>query len=225
MKKPASGVGMANEVFGQKQHETRSQEIIEIIEAFILALVAVATAWAGYQAAVWNGQQSRLYGESSKQRITADQLATLGGQERIYDTMTANFWINAKSDGNEKLATVYERRFRDEFRVAFNAWIALDPLTNPQATPGPTFMPEYHDANNDKAAQLDAQASATFDEGTVARDHADGYVRVTLYLATVLLLIAISQKFRFRPVRIALLAIAAILLGVGLSSFVTFPRL
>jgi hypothetical protein len=31
-------------------------EVIEIIEALILALVAVATAWSGYQAAAWAGK-------------------------------------------------------------------------------------------------------------------------------------------------------------------------
>ena len=32
-------------------------EMIEIIEALILALVAVATAWSGYQAAEWAGKR------------------------------------------------------------------------------------------------------------------------------------------------------------------------
>ena len=34
------------------------EELTEIIEVIVLALVAIATAWSGYQAAEWNGQQS-----------------------------------------------------------------------------------------------------------------------------------------------------------------------
>ena len=34
-------------------------EVLEIIEALILALVAVATAWSGYQAAKWAGKARR----------------------------------------------------------------------------------------------------------------------------------------------------------------------
>jgi len=44
--------------------ESRDQsrlEVVEIIEALILALVAVATAWSGYQAASWAGKRSEQY--------------------------------------------------------------------------------------------------------------------------------------------------------------------
>ncbi len=35
------------------------------------------------------------------------------------------------------------RRFRPQFLVAFNAWIATNLLHNPKAPPGPTYMPQY----------------------------------------------------------------------------------
>jgi hypothetical protein len=37
-----------------------SDEIVEIVEAILLAVVAVATAWGGYQAARWDGRQAEL---------------------------------------------------------------------------------------------------------------------------------------------------------------------
>src|SRR5437667_9249184 len=77
-------------------------EAIEIIEALILALVAVATAWSGYQAAEWAGKRAQQYAEASRLRVTAEGLATLTGQERIYDSDTFNSWIAAKLDGKEK---------------------------------------------------------------------------------------------------------------------------
>src|SRR2546425_13360509 len=52
-------------------------EAIEIIEAIILALVAVATAWSGYQAARWNGNRAEQYAKASLLRVTAEGLATL----------------------------------------------------------------------------------------------------------------------------------------------------
>lgn len=36
-------------------------ETLEIVEAIFLALVAIATAWSGYQAARWDGRQALLY--------------------------------------------------------------------------------------------------------------------------------------------------------------------
>ena len=52
-------------------------EVIEIIEALILALVAVATAWSGYQAAKWAGNRAENYAQASRLRVTAEGLASL----------------------------------------------------------------------------------------------------------------------------------------------------
>src|SRR6266850_2263930 len=49
-------------------------EVIEIIEALILALVAVATAWSGYQAAKWAGMRAENYAQASRLRVTAEGL-------------------------------------------------------------------------------------------------------------------------------------------------------
>jgi len=46
----------------------RRFEAIEIIEAVILALVAVATAWSGYQAAQWAGKRAERYAKASRLR-------------------------------------------------------------------------------------------------------------------------------------------------------------
>src|SRR5438128_11634482 len=117
-------------------------ESIEIIEAVILALVAVATAWSGYQAAQWAGKRAEQYAEATRLRVTGEGLATLAGQERIYDSDTFNSWLVAKLDGMEKAAELFERRFRDEYRPAFTAWLKTDPFNNAQATPGPILITE-----------------------------------------------------------------------------------
>ena len=63
----------------------RWRERVEIIEAILLAAVAIATAWSGYQAARWDGRQAELYGHASTIRIQADEATTLGGQQRLLD--------------------------------------------------------------------------------------------------------------------------------------------
>ena len=44
-------------------------EVLEIIEALILALVAVATAWSGYQAAQWAGKRAQEYAKANRLRV------------------------------------------------------------------------------------------------------------------------------------------------------------
>ena len=58
------------------EHANFSHVILEIAEALVLAIVAIATAWSGYQAALWTGHQSELYGQASKLRVQAEGAAT-----------------------------------------------------------------------------------------------------------------------------------------------------
>src|SRR5919108_4632467 len=123
--------------------KSRWEDLVEILEALLLAIVAVATAWSGYQAAQWDGRQAELYAQSSTMQTRANRALTLGGQQRLLDVTTFNTWIEAQSEGKRELAALLERRFSPEYQTAFDAWIALDPFSNPDAPPGPGFMPQY----------------------------------------------------------------------------------
>src|SRR6476646_10138574 len=177
-------------------------EVIEIIEALILALVAVATAWSGYQAAKWAGMRAENYAQASRLRVTAEGLATLAGQERIYDSDTFNSWLAAKLDGKEQAAEFFERRFRDEYRPAFAAWLGTEPFKNAQAAPGPIFMPEYHNAKHEHFLGLNKEAAEMVERGTKSGETGDQDGRITVLLATVLLITAIGQRFRCKVVRV-----------------------
>jgi len=200
-------------------------EVIEIIEALILAFVAVATAWSGYQAAQWAGKRAEQYAEASRLRITAEGLTTLAGQERIYDSDTFNSWLAAKLNRQEEAAEFFERRFRDEYRPAFAAWLGTDPFKNPKAPPGPIFMPEYHNAKHEQFLGLTKQAAEMADLGTKSGETGDQYVRITVLLATVLLITAIGQRFRFKTVRILFMILACLLLCLPFWQLLTLPRI
>ncbi len=207
------------------EHEqSRAHEILEIVEAIVLALVAITTAWSGYQAALWTGHQSELYGTSSRLRVQAEGAATAANQERLYNASTVVEWLKADEAGNKKLADLFERRFLPEFRPAFQAWKKTDPLNNPSAPAGPQLMAEYHSAATEKAAKLNDEATEAFEQGNQARARSDDYVRVTVMLATVLLLTAISQRFKTHAVRIGMAGIAALLLCIPLYRILTLPR-
>src|SRR3984957_3854237 len=195
------------------EHEKSSEHVIlEIVEALVLAIVAITTAWSGYQAALWTGHQSELYGQASKLGVKAEGAATYANQERLYNASTVVEWLKAEAHGDKKLIDLFERRFLPEFRPAFEAWKKTDPLNNPSAPAGPQLMAEYRSSKTEEAARLNNQATEVFEEGTKGREYADRYVRATVTLATVLLLIAISQRFRTPRVRVGLLVIAALLL-------------
>lgn len=200
-------------------------QLVEILEAVVLSLVAIATAWSGLQSARWDGHQARLYGTSVTLRVEAAVAATEGGQQRLLDVVTFNEWNEAIHTKDEPLAVLYIRRFSPEYRSAFEAWLKTGPFDNPAAPAGPAFMPEYHNALLEESARLNGEAAVAFTEGTEARAIAERYVRVTVFLATVLFLIALSQRFQSRKVRVGLLAVAVVLLTAALGSLATYPRL
>jgi len=214
-------VGTLEEIDGAR---TRWREPVEIAEAVLLAIVAVATAWSGYQAARWDGRQAELYGHASTIRIEADEATTLGGQQRLLDVMTFNTWVEAHAQGQADLEALYQRRFSPAFKKAFDAWILAGGLTNPNAPPGPSFMPEYQNFLLERGHFLNERANQVFEAGTVARETSDDYIRTTVVLATVLFLLALSQRFRLPKVRVGVLVLAAGLMAYGLIAIISFPR-
>jgi hypothetical protein len=223
-----TNIEVAHHLSKGEGHETpqtsRLHEFLEIAEAILLSLVACATAWSGYQAARWDSQQSLLYGRSSRMRIQAEGFSVEGNQRRQYNASNVNEWLKAEAHGDTNLANLFERRFLPEFLPAFEAWKKTDPLHNANAPAGPAMMPEYRDSQAAEFTRLDHEASDLFDQGTSAREHGDEYVRSTVTLATVLLLTAISQRFRARRIRLALIILAGLLLCIPLWRLATLPR-
>jgi hypothetical protein len=206
------------------QHMSRRAELIEILEAVLLAIVAVATAWSGYQTARWDSRQAHLYGLSNKYRALSNKAATRSGQEELYDTSTFSFWLQTKAQGDRKAEQLFERRFRPEYRPAFAAWLRTDPFRNPKAPAGPILMPQYHNAMAAKAQAYDTRATTAFEQGTKARETGDKYLRNTVLLATVLFLTALAQKFKLEGVRIGLAGVSLVLLVIALYFVGTYPR-
>ena len=57
----------------------RRERAFEVAAAIALAVVAVATAWSGYQATRWTDAQSARYAQASARRVEATRDATLAG--------------------------------------------------------------------------------------------------------------------------------------------------
>ena len=142
----------------------------EIAAALMLSLATLGIAWSGYQAAKWSGLQARRYTQASTARSFANRAATLGAQDRTQDLLNFNRWLEVTTDGNTQLADLYERRFRPEFRPAFEKWQAEDPLHNVDATPSPLLEPNYKLANAEKADKLNKLGDVRFEQGKEATE-------------------------------------------------------
>jgi len=209
----------------ERPAKDRRTKIIEIIEVAVLSTVAILTAWSGYQGTKWGGRQSMLYAQASSIRLQADELGTRAGQILVADATIFTAWLQAHHTGDRSLEAELERRFSPEYASAFHDWLGTNPFTDPNAPAGPAAMPGFTTAELTQAAQMNDQAGALLTEGSDARDTANEYVRATVLFASVLLLVAIAQRFSVHGVRIAANVLALVLLAYAVWSVARLPRI
>jgi hypothetical protein len=198
--------------------------LITVIEAVLLAVVAVLAAWSGFAAAKWGTESSLQLAKASAARTESNRADLESFQLKNFDSLTFNAWFTAYVAGNKNAMRVAVLRFRPNFQVAFNAWLKTDPFTNPNAPKGPTYMPEYIQPGLALANRLDAQANAHYAAGEAAGSNSDGYVRTTVYLATVLFLVGISGHFPVRAARIGLISVGGVILVFSCVLLLLAPR-
>ena len=178
----------------------------ELVATVLLAVAAVATAWSGYQATRWNGEQAKASSRTNAIRIDAARAQGLSQAQKEVDVATFIQWIDAYAHRETRLTAFYERRFRPEFKPAFRAWVATKPLTNPNAPLTPFVMPQYRLAAEAQAERLDAEAEVS--AADVRRDiqRASNYVLGVVLFSVALFFAGMSTKLgnpRLRQIAVA----------------------
>jgi hypothetical protein len=165
------------------RHKRRWEEIAEIVEVLFLAIAAIATAWSGYQAATGEGPSVGTARADDhrpvrrRRRRHPGRPATgrgLGHVQRL-----------AAGQGGQQPPTPAGVRAPLHPRLPqyLAAWLKTEPFTNPAAPAGLGTWAQYRNPGLEQAKQLNAQAQASFAEGTAARETADSYVRATVLFA------------------------------------------
>jgi hypothetical protein len=223
----ASEVG--KEIDAHRTHDApsgshdRRDRLLSIVEAVLLSLVAVLAAYSGYAAAKWSTESSVSLAKASAERAKANRADLEALQLRTLDSVSFNAWFTAFTAGNVRAERIAERRLRPGYRPAFDAWLATDPAHNPNAPPGPSYMPEYVISQEVDANAFDRQAEAQFSKGSEAGATGDKYVRDTVFLATVLFLVGISSHFPLRAARVGLIGVGALILVFAVVQLLGLP--
>jgi hypothetical protein len=192
--------------------ETRGRDRwVELVATALLAIATVATAWASYQARQWTGEQTLSAGRANTARVESTRSTGTANQLTNIDVATFIQWVDATAHKDVALATFYRNRFRPEFKPAFTAWLATNPLTNTSAPPSPFAMPEYRLAANVKADQLERAAGGYTAKAVVANQRANDYVGAVVLFASALFFAGISTKLRSPGVRLAILGLGCVL--------------
>jgi hypothetical protein len=179
----------------------------EIVATVLLSVAAVATAWSGYQATRWNGEQAKASGRTNAIRVEAARAQGLAEAQTQVDVATFIQWVDAYALDRQELVDFYFKRFRKEFRPAVNAWLATRPLKNPKAPLTPFAMPQYKLAASAEARRLDAEAEIS--SATVRRNIQRGsnYVLGVVLFSVSLFFAGMSTKLtdaRLRTITLTL---------------------
>jgi hypothetical protein len=209
---------MAGDTAEQPRHDW-----VELVAMLLLALAAVATAWSSYQANRWNGEQIKASSRTNGIRIQAARASDLANAQQEVDVATFMQWVDAHARAESELEDFYERRFRQEFKPAFEAWLATKPLGNAGAPLTPFAMPEYRLAAREDVKQLDAAAARSAE--TVQRyvQRSSNYVLGVVLFAVALFFAGMSTKLGSPGRRKAMLVLGCVVFLVTVAWIATSP--
>jgi hypothetical protein len=198
-------------------------ERLEVVATVLLSLATVATAWSGYQASRWNGEQAKAFSRASTLRDASNKADALANAQTQIDVATFTQWVDAYALERTELADFYFARFRPEFKPAVDAWIATRPRRNPDAPLTPFAMPEYKLAARVEAERLQAEAEDTSATARTNVQRATNYVLCVVLFAAVLFFAGISTKLDTPRLRRFLLGFGVVLFLGTVVWLATFP--
>jgi hypothetical protein len=201
----------------------RFERRFELAATVLLAIAAVATAWAAYQSARWHSEQARDQSASIAARVESTRAANVANRQAQIDVALFTQWVDAYARGETELANFYRKRFRPEFEPAFEAWVTTKPRKNPAAPLSPFAMPQYKLTATAQADRLETQAAAFSQSVGQFIQRADNYSLAVVMFAAALFFAGISTRLRSRMTRTVVLGLGCALFLGSVIWIATFP--
>jgi hypothetical protein len=195
----------------------------ELVATVLLAVAAVATAWAAYQSARWHGEQARSQSASIAARVESTRAANVANRQAQIDVALFTQWVDAYARTETELTDFYRKRFRPEFTPAFDAWVATRPLKNPDAPLSPFAMPQYKLAATAQSERLEVTAAAASKRVGTFIQRADDYSLAVVLFAASLFFAGISTRLHSSTPRIVVLGLGWTLFIGSVIWIATFP--
>jgi len=195
-----------------------------LIEVFAVVLLAVATlgsAWCGYQATRWNGEEADRARQATDARVEASRQFGLSTQKVAYDSTIVAQYAEAYEAGNERLMSFYRTvLIRPDFLPVIERW-QQDVAADGTAPTNLLQDDQYLTAQFAEYNSADAHANALNIESQEASEIGDDYVLTTLLLASALFFAGVTTSFRMRIPRLLLLVCAALTIAYATARVVT----
>ena len=200
----------------------RGSRLFEVLAVVLLGVATVGSAWCGYQASRWNGEESDHARDASDLEVEAARQFGLATQIVSYDSNMVAQYARAVVDGDETLQAFYRNSLmRPEFLPVLDQWQA-----EAETSDSPTNLfedEEYIEGQLVEYRATTAAAEAASAEGDEAGATADDYVLTTLLLASALFFAGITTSFRVRFAQLLLLVGSAVTIAYAASRLAELP--
>jgi hypothetical protein len=208
----------------------RRQRILDSWTAIILAIAAVATTWASFQASQWANAQSDAQSISAIERSDANRAASEATSQSVVDSEMWIAWVEAVASGQKDRAGFLRDRFSPALDRAQKEWLGRVPVDadgNPARVPDgtPLDLPGYVVPAQLKADEMSNKAEASLADADAASNTSTRYVMLAVLFALVLFFASVATKFTSPKIQVALILTGLILLATTTVRMLMLPQM
>lgn len=189
---------------------------LDLVIAVLLGLISIATAYASFQAALYDSQMAGSYTKGTNLSTQAESLYLEGNQQFIQDTQVLNrlseLAIETNSadavlaqDANAKIDELTFMSVSEEFGAAI-AWGKAEDILDAKIYHNPQDNPDYQDFLFSGWSETKAEAVAMIAQGDSFNNLSDRLTLNTVLMAISLFLLGIAAVVRQVRVQVVLMA-------------------
>lgn len=197
----------------------------ELVIAILLGVASVITAWASFQASLYDGEMAKANTEASVLAAEAESLYLEGNQQymrdgQLFDRFT-ELNIQAGSSDAETAAladqTIEVLSFQsltEDFAAALE-WSVAENDADPETFTHPQSSQDYLDALFGGYTEVKQQATAAIDRSGAYNDLGDQLTLATVLLAISLFLFGVSAILRSLRMRLIITGVSTVVMVVA----------
>ena len=195
----------------------RRQRMLDSWTAIILAIAAVATTWASFQASQWSNAQSDAQSASAIQRSDANRAASEATSQSVIDAQMWISWVEATANKQKDRAGFLRDRFSPALDKAQKEWLGTVPVDaegNPAQVPDgtPLNLASYVVPAQVQADSYSDKAEQSLRDADEASNTSTRYVMLAVLFALVLFFASVATKFTAPKIQVALILTGLVLL-------------
>lgn len=206
---------------------------LELIVAILLGLIAITTAYASFQAALYDSQMAGAYNVGNAQATEAESLYLEGNQQFLQDTQVFNQLsllqvriATGDALAQEEYDTLYFQGVSDEFGAAIDR-AAAQTEADPEFFYSPLDDEDYQNYLFSPWSEMKDSSIATIKNGDEYNNRSDKLTLYTVLMSVSLFLLGIAALVRQRRTQLVLMGTGVVisLVAIIMTAMVPFVGL